>query len=102
MVWIRCISGEFLDPIIISSISLVPCHANPNEVEIFAVYTGQKFLQHQTIVAALKKMGIAKNQNKFQKIISDIQAIHDESKSLSYKEIFDMIIPSDDSEMMVK
>ena len=98
MVWIRCISGEFLDPIKISSISLVPCHANPNEVEIFALYNGQKFLLHRTTPAALKKMGIAKNQNKLQKIIRDIQAIHDESKSISYKEIFDMIIQSDESD----
>ena len=99
MVWIRCISGEFLDPQKISSISLVSCHANINEVDIFAVYEGHKFLLHRTTLTALKKMGISKNQEKFQKIISVVRTIHSESKSISYKEIFEMILQSEDSDI---
>jgi hypothetical protein len=97
MVWIRCISGEFLDPKKISAISLVPCYANMNEVEVFAEYNGHKFLLHRTTPAALKKMGISRNKEKLQKLMSEIMTMYDESRSISYQEIFEMIIQSDDN-----
>jgi len=96
MVWIRCITGEFLDPKKITSISLAPCDPNMNEIEIFALYNGHKFLLHRTTLAALKKIGISRNQKKFQEVVSDIIASHKESKSISYREIFEMIQQSDD------
>ncbi len=97
MVWIRCISGELLDPKKISSISLVPCYANMDEVDVFAVYNGHKFLLHRTTPAALKKMGISRNKEKVQKLIGDIMAVYDESRSISYQEIIEMIIRFDDN-----
>ena len=96
MVWIRCISGEFLDPKEISAISLIPCYANMNEVEVFVEYNGHKFLLRRTTPAALKEMGISRNKEKFQELMSEIMVMYDESRSIGYQEIFEMIIQSDD------
>jgi len=95
MVWIQCKTGEYLDPKNISSIRVLPCYGCPDEVEIFAEYAGHSFLLFRTSVSSLKEMGVRNNQEKFRTIISEIEKKHEESNSLTFEDIFNLIIHGD-------
>ncbi|MEI8330425.1 MAG: hypothetical protein WCF90_02040 [Methanomicrobiales archaeon] len=68
-----------------------------NEVEGFAKYNGFQFLLLMTTPEALKKMGISRNKEKLQKLMSEIMVMYDESRSICYQKIFEMNIQSDDN-----
>ena len=92
MVWIKCKTGQFLDPSKIRSIDVYPSHGRPGEVEIFADYQGEKFLLHRTSLESLQKIGIRHNQEKFQAVLAEIGRKRDETNCLSYEDIFRMIL----------
>ena len=92
MVWIRCKTGEFLDPKKIRSIAVVPCIGSGNEVEIIAEYGHEKFLLYRTTKDALTKLGFQKNKGKFASIISEISKKHQEEKHITYEDIFNLML----------
>ncbi len=92
MVWIRCKTGEFLDPKKIRSIKVLPCTGSPGEIEIFAEYGHDRFLLFRTTDDALTKLGFQKNKGKFASIISEISKKHQEEKHITYEDIFTLML----------
>jgi hypothetical protein len=96
MVWIKCKTGEFLDPKKIRSIRVSPCHGSAGEVEIFAEYGHDHFLLFRTTVSSLQKLGIRNNKEKFQMILDNLSKKHELSQCISYDDIFTMILEDRD------
>jgi len=92
MVWIRCKTGEFLDPKKIRSIAVEPCTGSENEIEIIAEYGHEKFLLFRTSKDALQKLGFRKNRERFVTIISEISKKHQEEKDITYEDIFTLML----------
>ena len=92
MVWIKCKTGEFLDPKKIRSIEVTPCYGCPGEVEIFALYDHERFLLFRTTDEGLRKMGVRNNKERFAAIISGIAKKHEQDQCITYEDIFSMIL----------
>jgi hypothetical protein len=95
MVWIRCKSGEFLDPRKISAIHVHPCTGSSEEVEIFAEYCGASFLLYRTTLAALKRTGVRRDKKKFLAIIEELQKGQEGTGCLTFEEIMGMMLEGD-------
>ena len=92
MVWIRCKTGEFLDPKKIRSIQVHPCSGLSGNVEIFAEYGSGRFLLFRTTDSALLKMGVRNNRERFETIISEISKKHEEEQCITFEDIFTLIL----------
>ena len=96
MVWIRCTSGEFLDPAKITAIRVTPSYSSPDEVEITAEYGGHTFLLLRAPASSLRAAGIRNSPDRFRVVMEKLLQNPGDTRVLTFERILGLMLAGDE------